>query len=149
MRHRAETMLVNGTSDWQGPFRTGTGTLSTESDTLTNVPYSFASRFERAPGACPEELLATAHAACYNHALANISGLAGLPIEAIHTRATVAMGRDERGPAVLGIHLDVTAHTHTLDEDRFKEMAEAARVGCALSKALAATEITMDARLIR
>jgi osmotically inducible protein OsmC len=65
---------VTGRSQWSGTFFDGTGTLSTQTtDTLRDARYTFSSRFEGAPGAIPEELLVTAHAGCYNHALANIA----------------------------------------------------------------------------
>jgi osmotically inducible protein OsmC len=38
---------------------------------LHDAPYTFASRFEGAAGASPEEQLGAAHAGCFNQALAN------------------------------------------------------------------------------
>lgn len=139
-------MIVRGLSRWHGSFRQGDGTISTSRDTLRNAPYTFASRFEGADGACPEELLAAAHAACFNHALANISGLQELVVDTILTTAEVTMGRDDKGPAILGVHLKVEARLPGVSTEQFEDVAEKARLGCAFSKALC-VPITMEARL--
>ncbi len=43
-------MKATGYSTWQGTWKEGVGTLSTESETLKDKPYSFSSRFEGTPG---------------------------------------------------------------------------------------------------
>jgi lipoyl-dependent peroxiredoxin len=45
--------IVTGAADWQGSFRTGTGTISTASRTFDHAPYTYASRFEGTGRACP------------------------------------------------------------------------------------------------
>jgi osmotically inducible protein OsmC len=141
-------MDVNGISEWRGAFREGEGTISTGSPTLRESPYTFASRFEGAPGACPEELLAAAHAGCINHAIANILGHSGKRADHIRTVATVTMGRDAEGfPAVLRIRFEVEARVEGLDADAFRDVAEFAMRGCAISKALR-VEMTVSAQLI-
>jgi len=47
-----------GLSTWKGTWKQGEGTISTNSQTLRDASYTFASRFEGKPGASPEELLA-------------------------------------------------------------------------------------------
>ncbi len=43
--------VVTGSSQWYGSFFEGTGNLSTETtDTIRGVAYTYASRFEGAPG---------------------------------------------------------------------------------------------------
>jgi lipoyl-dependent peroxiredoxin len=63
---------------WAGDLKTGRGNLRLGSGAFQG-PYSFASRFEQAPGTNPEELLGAAHAGCYTMALALALSLAGLP----------------------------------------------------------------------
>jgi lipoyl-dependent peroxiredoxin len=141
-------MIVTGHSQWYGSFFEGTGTLSTiTSQTIPSAPYTFASRFEGAPGAIPEELLAAGHAGCYNHALANIARKNQLAVDAITTTAELTMGTDELGYSVDGIHLVVTATLPGVSEAKFAEIAEGARSGCAISKALR-VPITLDATLV-
>lgn len=139
---------VTGRSQWYGSFLGGTGTLSTgTTDTLRAAPYTFASRFEGAAGAIPEELLVTGHAGCYNHALANIARMKDVTVDAITTTAELTMGTDDRGYSVDGIHLVVTASLPGVSEATFAEIAEGARSGCAISKALR-VPITLDATLV-
>src|SRR5260370_35634403 len=97
------TMVGSGSSHWSGWFKEGQGTISTASGTLDDAPYTFASRFEGAAGAGPEELLGAAHAGCFNQALANISNIRGLTAETVCTPAAVTMGRADRGHAIPAI----------------------------------------------
>jgi osmotically inducible protein OsmC len=141
-------MIVTAHSEWRGSFFDGAGTLSTTTTkTVQAVPYTFASRFDGAPGAIPEELLAAGHAGCYNHALANVARKNGLSVESISTTAELTMGSDDRGYLVEGIHLIVSAALPDVSEEKFLEIAEGARVGCAISRALR-IPISMDATLV-
>ncbi len=147
MKIEGATMIVTGSSQWQGTFREGDGTITTATGTLTDAPYTYASRFEGAPGACPEELLGAAHAACFNHALANISGIHGFTTESVTTSADVTMRRDDQGPAILAIHLNVQAKVPGATNETFQDLATRAKVNCAFSKVLTAA-LTMDATLV-
>lgn len=129
-------MIATGSSHWDGSFHQGSGSLSTASGTLRAAPYTFASRFEGAPGTGPEELLAAAHAGCYNHALANILHKHELPAGALDTRVSVDMGGDRVSPGLVGVHIAVEARLPGLDEERFQEFAARAARTCALSRAL-------------
>ncbi|GIG00073.1 OsmC family peroxiredoxin [Catellatospora citrea] len=140
------TRTVSGWSDWSGTLLDGAGTISTRSSTLDAVPYTYASRFEGAAGACPEELLAAAYAACYNEALSNISGKEGSQIASVSTTADVTMGVDDRGPAIVAVHLTVEATAPGMSPQVFQHLAEQARIRCAFSKVLV-VEPTMNAKL--
>jgi len=59
---------------WTGNLREGKGRITSGSGVLKDTPYSFGTRFEGEPGTNPEELIAAAHAACYNMALASALG---------------------------------------------------------------------------
>ena len=48
-------------ADWQGDFKRGGGSVSTETGVLDS-PYNFSGRFESGTGTNPEELLGAAHA---------------------------------------------------------------------------------------
>jgi lipoyl-dependent peroxiredoxin len=142
--------IVTGSSQWYGSFFEGTGNLSTETtDTIRSVPYTYASRFEGAPGAIPEELLVTGHAGCYNHALANIARKNGVAVESITTTAQLTMGTDNQGTdghgySVEGIHLIVQADLPDITDEKFQEIADEARKLCSISKILR-VPITLDA----
>ena len=142
--------IVTGSSQWYGSFFEGTGNLSTETtDTIRSAPYTYASRFEGAPGAIPEELLVTGHAGCYNHALANIARKNGVVVESIITTAQLTMGTDNQGSdghgySVEGIHLIVQADLPGITDEKFQEIADDARRLCSISKILR-VPITLDA----
>ena len=131
---------------WQGGIRHGSGTLTTESKVLSNTPYSFATRFEAAPGTNPEELLGAAHAGCFTMALSLILGEVGITHEKIDTSATVTLEKKDGGYAITHVHLDVTVTAPGADRAKVDEAAEKAKVNCPLSKVLRA-EISMDAKL--
>jgi osmotically inducible protein OsmC len=65
-------MKAAGYSTWKGSWKQGNGTISIQTNTMKDVPDTFSSRFEGAPGASPEELLTTAHAGCFNQACPTI-----------------------------------------------------------------------------
>lgn len=142
--------IVTGSSQWYGSFFEGTGSLSTDTtDTIHSAPYTYASRFEGAPGAIPEELLVTGHAGCYNHALANIARKNGVAVESITTTAQLTMGTDNQGSdghgySVEGIHLIVQADLPDITDEKFQEIADDARKLCSISKILR-VPITLDA----
>jgi osmotically inducible protein OsmC len=142
--------VVAGHAQWNGSFKEGTGTLSTKTTrTIPGAPYTFASRFEGAPGAIPEELLATGHAGCYNHALANIALKKGVTVDSITTTAELTMGTDDKGSdghgyAIAGVHLVTRADLPGVSDADFGLMVEEARTGCAFSKALR-VPVTLDA----
>ncbi|HEX5420546.1 MAG TPA: OsmC family peroxiredoxin, partial [Gammaproteobacteria bacterium] len=70
------------TGVWHGNLRGGSGSISSTSGVLKETPFTYATRFENAPGTNPEELIAAAHAACFSMAFANyLSGQGHTPDE--------------------------------------------------------------------
>jgi lipoyl-dependent peroxiredoxin len=140
-------MNATGYSTWKGNWKNGAGTISTKTDTLKDKVYSFASRFEGARGASPEELLAAAHAGCFNQALANNFGMIGFAAEVIDTSVEVEMGKDEAGhPAITRLFVTVAAKISGISTDQFDTCAERARTRCSIAKVLRC-EIGMSAML--
>jgi len=140
-------MKRSASAVWKGGLKDGTGTVSTETGVLSNVPYNFRMRFENERGTNPEELIAAAHAACYSMALSMILGDAGMKAESINTKATVTLEQVEGGFAVTSSHLDTSVKIPNADKTAFQTAVEAAKTGCPISKLLNA-KITMDARLV-
>ena len=68
-KEEEESMERKASAVWFGGFKEGKGTVSASSGALSNMPYSFGSRFEGQPGTNPEELIAAAHAGCFWMAL--------------------------------------------------------------------------------
>ncbi len=141
-------MKSTGYSTWKGTWKTGSGTISTTGPTLREAPYSFASRFEGAPGGSPEELLAAAHAGCFNQAIANNFGMSGLTADSVRTQVDVEMGKDEEGhPAITSLFVTVEAKVPGATQEVFLHCAERARTRCSIAKVLRC-EIGMKATLL-
>ena len=131
---------------WSGGLRGGKGTMSTDSGVLADTQYSFSTRFENGIGTNPEELIAAAHAGCYSMALSAELEKAELTPEAVSTTATLTFEKTDAGFTITVSHLDVVANVPGADAAKFAEIANAAKIGCPISRALTA-EITLDAKL--
>ena len=137
----------NGSAVWEGTVKEGKGTVKLGSGAFEG-PYSFSSRFEDGKGTNPEELIGAAHAGCFSMALSGALTRAGFPPKRIETTAKVHLGLVEGGFAIGLIELETTANVPGIDEKVFQEQAEGAKKGCPVSKALAATEIKLNAKLV-
>lgn len=132
---------------WRGGLKDGKGAISTGSGTLKETQYSFGTRFENGVGTNPEELIAAAHAGCFSMAFAAELGKIGATPESIETTATVTLDKTDAGWTVTGSHLDVKAKIPALDKDKARDIANAAKTGCPISRLLRAN-ITMDAQFL-
>jgi len=139
-------MTRSGSAVWRGGLKDGGGTVSTESGTLKDKPYTFAARFESGQGTNPEELIGAAHAGCYSMALSGVLAESSMTAEAIETKATVTLEKRDAGFTVTAVHLDVAATIPGANAAAFQAAAEKAKAGCPISRLLNAT-ITMDAAL--
>jgi len=140
-------MKRKGSARWQGTAKEGQGTVSVESGTLRDTPYSFKARFGDGKGTNPEELIAAAHAGCFTMALSFALNNAGFTAEAIDTEAIVSLEQQPAGGfAIPAVHLVTRARVPGIDEAKFTEIANGAKANCPVSKVLNAT-ITMDASL--
>ncbi|SMO86579.1 OsmC family protein [Fodinibius sediminis] len=132
---------------WNGDLKNGNGTMKMDSGSYEG-PYTFASRFEDGEGTNPEELIGAAHAGCFSMALSLELSEAGYEPESIDTSAEVTFEVVDGGPAITGIKLITEANVPDIDNDTFQQFAEGAKEGCPVSKALAGTDITLDATLL-
>jgi osmotically inducible protein OsmC len=109
--------------------------------------YSFKSRMEDGPGTNPEELIGAAHAGCFSMAFANGLTQAGHKPQEIRTSASVHFDKGDKGWGITLIELKTEGNVPGIDEATFKQLAEDAKKNCPVSKALAATPITLSATL--
>jgi lipoyl-dependent peroxiredoxin len=137
----------DGRAEWKGSLTEGSGDLALGSGAYEGA-YSFSSRFEEGAGTNPEELIAAAHAGCFSMALANELTKAGHEPDSVRTTAKVHLAKTEGGFGISRIDLATEARVPGIDEDAFQQAADGAKEGCPVSKALAAVEITLDARLV-
>jgi osmotically inducible protein OsmC len=132
---------------WSGDLIEGGGTVRSGSGAFPELPISWSRRTQREQGATsPEELIAAAHSSCFCMAFSNELARAGHPAERIVTAASVAFDTGRAGgAAITSIDLEVRARVPGIDGAAFQAAAEAARVGCPVSKALAGVEIRLRA----
>jgi osmotically inducible protein OsmC len=132
---------------WEGDIRGGNGKVSLGSGAFEGR-YSFGSRFEEAAGTNPEELIGAAHAGCFSMALSGGLGRGGHTPKRIATTAKVHIEKVGEGFSITRIELDTEAEVPGIDDATFQDFARKAKEGCPVSKALAGTEITLNAKLV-
>jgi lipoyl-dependent peroxiredoxin len=139
-------MKRSASAVWQGDLKQGKGTLSAPSGVLKDTPYTFATRFETAPGTNPEELIAAAHAGCFSMALSATLGKAGFTPTSVATTATATLEMPNGTPTITTLHLELKAKIPGITEAKFLELANDAKANCPVSRVLKAN-ITLDAKL--
>jgi lipoyl-dependent peroxiredoxin len=133
------------TTQWRGSLMEGAGQVTLDSSGLGTYDVTWPSRAEDPGGrTSPEELIAAAHSSCFSMALSHALAQQGNAPEALETSAEVTF---QPGEGITGIVLTVRGTVPGLSEAEFVEAAEAAKVGCPVSKALAGTTISLQAAL--
>ena len=137
------------TAVWNGTLKDGNGKAAAGSGHF-DVPYTFASRFENSDkGTNPEELIGAAHAGCYSMFFSALATGGGFTPTSVETVASVHLGKDDAGPLITKIELDMKAVVPGMEQAQFAEMAQAAKDGCPISRLLAAVpEMTLNAELL-
>jgi osmotically inducible protein OsmC len=144
-------MKRKATAIWQGNGAEGKGSLSSTSGVLNKTPYSSTTRFKNEDGLAgtnPEELIAAAHSGCYSMALSFSLAGAGFTATELKVEAAVNLEKIIDHFEITGIHLDLTGNVPGISEEKFLELASAAKVSCPVSRALKAVNITLSAKLI-
>lgn len=135
-------MIRNATAVWQGTGKEGKGTLSNQSGTLNNTPYSWSSRFEQGTGTNPEELIAAAHAGCFTMKLSFVLVAAGFTADKLETKCEVTLDNG----SITSSHLTLKAKVPGISKEKFDESVVDAKQNCPVSKLLNTT-ITVEAIL--
>lgn len=131
---------------WNGSTKEGSGKLTGPSGVLDKTPYSFKARFENEDGKLgtnPEELIAAAHAGCFNMALSVALGEEGFKPDELNTDATVKLEKTDGGFEITSIELKLAAKVPEIEESKLKELAQGAKEGCPISKALKAVPMEL------
>jgi osmotically inducible protein OsmC len=132
---------------WDGEFREGGGIMRLGSGAFEGA-YSYLSRFEDGTETNPEELIAAAHAGCFSMAFTNDLGKAGYKPQQVRTKAQIHLEKVDGRSTITRIHLDTEARVPGIEEQAFQQIAEGAKRGCPVSRALAGVEISLEARLV-
>ena len=120
---------------WIGDGADGNGVLSAQSGAFEKMPYSFKTRFENDEGKLgtnPEELIAAAHAGCFNMKLSFVLNEAGYSPEELNTDAVLTF---EDGK-IISIELNLSAKVSGVSKEEFEKLAEDAKKNCPISGVL-------------
>ena len=138
-------------SMWSGSTKTGSGLISTESQTLFEEPYSCETRFdgENITSTNPEELIAAAHASCFSMSLADTLEKHGYEPRETDTSATVTLTRRDGGHAITKMFLHIRADVPNIDGDTFQQLVVEADKNCPVSNLFRpGLKIEIDATLL-
>ena len=128
------------TATWEGDLSSGKGSVSTKSGALRSAETSWSERTEGTGSAnltSPEELLAAAHASCFSMALSSGLAKAGTAPTKLEVTAKVTFGAmPGGGNGVASSALSVRAIAPGVSAEKLRELAEAAKDSCPISKAL-------------
>ncbi|MFP5373254.1 MAG: OsmC family peroxiredoxin [Actinomycetes bacterium] len=132
---------------WDGGLVDGGGQveLTTSGVGTFDVSWPRRSEDDAAGVTSPEELVAAAHSSCFAMQLSHEIAEAGGTPQTLEVTASVDFGQVAGGGhGVTGIKLQLRGEVEGLDADGFAKAAEAAKVGCPISRALAAVPISLE-----
>ena len=135
---------------WNGSVLEGSGQVELSSSKVGTYEVSFPKRAaEDADGTTsPEELIAAVHSSCYAMSFSGLVARAGGTPRSVEVTSDVTVTKDDKGLRINKIHLTVRAEVEGLDEEQFQKVAQDAKAGCPVSKALAGVdEMTLDATM--
>jgi osmotically inducible protein OsmC len=122
---------------WDGPLASGTGTLSSGSGALSQLPVTWASRTERPDGkTSPEELIAAAHASCFAMALALVLGENHTPPERLVVSGACTLDEIGGAPQITTVELTIRAQVPGLERADFERCMGKAGDLCPVSNAV-------------
>jgi osmotically inducible protein OsmC len=132
---------------WNGTLQDGSGQVELASSGVGTFDVSWPKRTsEGADGSTsPEELIAAAHSSCFSMALSNEIAKAGGTPRSLQVTADVTLDLSS-GATITSSKLAVSGEVDGLDDDGFRAAAEAAKVGCPVSRALGAIDISLEVR---
>ena len=140
----------HATANWSGNLTEGSGMLQyISSGAFSRMPITWGSRTSAHEGrTSPEELLAAAHASCFAMAFSNQLAKNGTVADKVDVRVEVTADKLEAGWTVISSAIKVTGVVPGIDEATFKKLAEAAKDGCPISRAIAGNvELSLEATL--
>ena len=135
-------------ASWQGTVPDGGGRIGLGSGAFEG-PFTLKARVDSVERATnPEELIAAAEAGCFTMSLASMLSEAGHPPDDLRTTAEVTLEQlDTGGFSITRIRLHTVGRVEGVDAQQFSKLAEEAKATCPVSRALAGTDITLEATL--
>ena len=140
------SLKSTGRTHWEGDLFNASGVTSLDSGAAPEMRVTWKARSEEHGGlTSPEELIAAAHASCYSMAFSNTLAKNDTPPSTLDVEATATF---VPGEGITLMELSVMGAVEEIDDDKFQELAEAAKNGCPVSQALAGNvPITLTATL--
>ena len=135
------------TTTWTGGLQDGAGLLELVSSGAGRYQVSFPKRAaDDADGTTsPEELIAAAHSSCFAMQFSALLGAAGGSGQSLEVAADVTLGPDPAGGfRISGIKLRVRGSAQGITTEDFAKIAQDAKAGCPVSKALTGTVISLE-----
>jgi osmotically inducible protein OsmC len=132
---------------WTGGLQDGTGVVTLVSSGIGTYEVNFPKRAaDNADGTTsPEELIAAAHSACFAMQFSALLGAAGGRDPSLDVTADVTLGPDTAGGfRISHIVLTVRGEAQGVTAEEFAKIAQDAKSGCPVSKALAGTDISLQ-----
>ncbi len=132
---------------WEGALQNGKGKYTLKSSGYEGSVH-FSSRFgDDRSASSPEELIGAAHASCFSMAFSHALDQEGYTPERIITSAEVSLAKTADGFAISDILLKTKGSVKGIEYEKFQEIANKAKDGCPVSKALAVPSIRLEAEL--
>jgi lipoyl-dependent peroxiredoxin len=136
-------MKRSASAQWRGNIKQGNGLITTESGSISKIPYSFSKRFGDEKGTNPEEMIGAAHASCFAMAFSGELEKEGMKADTIDVKAIVSLEKAGEGWEIPSIHLQVNANVPGSSHEKVERAANSAKTNCPISKLMNA-KITMD-----
>ena len=131
---------------WRGDGENGSGELTTGSGAIQKLPYDFKMRFKNDDGKLgtnPEELIAAAHAGCFNMKLGFVLNESNFNPTKLNTDAELIF---EDGK-IISVNLNLKGEVANISSEKFIELANEAKNNCPISGVLNC-EILLEATLL-
>ena len=132
---------------WRGDGENGSGELTTGSGAIQKLPYDFKMRFKNDDGKLgtnPEELIAAAHAGCFNMKLSFVLNENGFSPESLETESVLTFVDG----IVESIELSLSAKVPDISDEKFNECAKEAKDNCPIS-GIIKCKISLSSTLIQ
>jgi len=125
--------------------------ITTQSKILDQSKYWFNSPFEDGKSTNPEEFIGTALVGCYSMYLSLLLTEERLNLESIDTKALITIARDDSGPNITEINLDVKVKCQGIDESKLKRLAATTKEKWPASRSYTGgtAKISIEAQLIK
>jgi len=131
---------------WEGTLKDGRGNMKPAH--AAEVPFTLNTRFAGEKGSNPEELVGAALAGCFSMALSAAFSKEGLAPKSIQTEATVQLDKEGDAFRISSIALKTEVSVTGVSTTQLENLAQETKRNCPVSKALAGTQITLQATLL-